>query len=654
MSLDEHLPPASEPATILIVDDEPFGRDMLAALLQPEGYQLRFAANGPQALAQAATYAPDLILLDVMMPGMDGFEVCRRLRADPLLREAPVMMLTALDDRVSRLRAIEAGADDFISKPFDRVELRARVRTIARLNRYRRLLAERAKFARAIELAPDGVLIVDSSEAIVLANPAMLRLLGAPEEARLHLATALTLVTADFDKARLTEEMARAEMAVGGAADAAVRAEQAQGLYTAAGADVDAWRVQALWAEAEIAAGNGQVVVEPLAAAYALVEKRADAAPVAAQLALQCARGYYVSYGDAETSIPWFDRAVQLAEALEDLPQLSSTLASYAGAFVLVGRPRMGLGLLRVSLELARELDDPVIQLKPLNNLVSFLATRDLHAAIPYAEEGLAVVRRLRDREWGLSLGGSVMHVYWTSGRWDEALELHAELGEGLELNSLLLVMKTYATLISACRGEPVERLASTPSVHGTRSDVMLDLFEAFLDAAAARATGDLSHAAELTRTAAIRWATLTGIDDDFSTFWLTGIDDALAVSDVAGAEELLALVTARPHGHITPYLRCQLARVRATINAAAGKHESVERDFVAAGKALRDFGAIYWLGRTLLEHAEWLTARGREIQAPALAAEAARIFEDLHATPWFERATAITSAQPILVDDHT
>ena len=91
-------------------------------------------------MAMAAEHTPDLILLDVMMPGMDGFEVCRSLRADPLLAEVPVVMVTALDDRDSRLQGIEAGADDFVSKPFDRVELRARVRTIARLNRYRQLL----------------------------------------------------------------------------------------------------------------------------------------------------------------------------------------------------------------------------------------------------------------------------------------------------------------------------------------------------------------------------------------------------------------------------------------------------------------------------------------------------------------------------------
>src|SRR5439155_21694615 len=121
----------------------------LEALLVMQGYQMLFASNGVEALAQAASTRPDLILLDVMMPGMDGVTVCRNLRADPLLAEVPVLLVTALDDRDSRLRGIEAGADDIISKPFDRIELRARVRTIVRLNRYGQLLAERMQRERA-------------------------------------------------------------------------------------------------------------------------------------------------------------------------------------------------------------------------------------------------------------------------------------------------------------------------------------------------------------------------------------------------------------------------------------------------------------------------------------------------------------------------
>ena len=140
-----------EQSRILLVDDDAGVRGVLKDLLLIEGYQVVAASDGPEALAKAANLVPDLILLDVMMPNMDGFEVCEKLRADPLLGDVPVIMLTALDDSESRLRGIEAGADDFVSKPFEYVELQARVRTILQLNRYRRLLEERMQREQAEE-----------------------------------------------------------------------------------------------------------------------------------------------------------------------------------------------------------------------------------------------------------------------------------------------------------------------------------------------------------------------------------------------------------------------------------------------------------------------------------------------------------------------
>ncbi|MDM8522254.1 response regulator [Desulfococcaceae bacterium HSG8] len=172
----------SEKHKILIVDDDSAIRDTLEALLFQEGYDLAFAENGSEALEKASELMPDLILLDVMMPDMDGFEVCRRLRADQHLAEVPVVILTALDDRDSRLEGIEAGADDFLNKPTDRTDLRLRVRNITKLNRYRHLLTERAKFKRLIELSPDGIMAVDYEGKINLANPAMMQLTGAEDD----------------------------------------------------------------------------------------------------------------------------------------------------------------------------------------------------------------------------------------------------------------------------------------------------------------------------------------------------------------------------------------------------------------------------------------------------------------------------------------
>jgi putative two-component system response regulator len=134
---------------VLIVDDEYIGRETLQSVLEGEGYQLEMAESGMQAIEKAKQLLPDVILLDVMMPGMTGFEVCQRIRSDPQIAEIPIIILTALDDRESLLNALKAGADDFISKPFDRYELRARLLGITRLNRYQKLLQERAKLREA-------------------------------------------------------------------------------------------------------------------------------------------------------------------------------------------------------------------------------------------------------------------------------------------------------------------------------------------------------------------------------------------------------------------------------------------------------------------------------------------------------------------------
>jgi signal transduction histidine kinase len=136
---------------ILIVDDDVTARETLTAMLEGEGYDLQLAKDGRQALEMLEQLQPDLILLDIMMPGMDGFEVCRRIRSAPPLAEVPILILTALDDRESLLRGIECGADDFLTKPADRRELVARVRTITRLNRYHTLREQRENIRHMAE-----------------------------------------------------------------------------------------------------------------------------------------------------------------------------------------------------------------------------------------------------------------------------------------------------------------------------------------------------------------------------------------------------------------------------------------------------------------------------------------------------------------------
>src|SRR6185437_15030143 len=120
-------------ARILVVDDIEANVRLLQAKLEAEYYEVLTAGDGPTALAMAAAEKPDIILLDVMMPGMDGFSVCRRLKDDAETRHIPVVLVTALDGRPDRVAGLEAGADEFLTKPIDDVMLFARVRSLTRL-----------------------------------------------------------------------------------------------------------------------------------------------------------------------------------------------------------------------------------------------------------------------------------------------------------------------------------------------------------------------------------------------------------------------------------------------------------------------------------------------------------------------------------------
>jgi adenylate cyclase len=143
---------------ILVVDDTPANVRLLEAVLGPRGYDILTAGSGSEALEVMAKNPPDLVLLDVVMPGMDGYEVCRRLRATAEGAVLPVVMVTASGNE-EKVRALEAGADDFIAKPFDHAELLARVRSLLRVKEYHDLVesqaAELAEWNRTLEARVD-------------------------------------------------------------------------------------------------------------------------------------------------------------------------------------------------------------------------------------------------------------------------------------------------------------------------------------------------------------------------------------------------------------------------------------------------------------------------------------------------------------------
>ncbi len=119
--------------SILVVDDEPDNFDVIETLLSEQNYQLHYAANGKNAIASLEAFLPDLILMDVMMPEMDGLEVCKRIKANPEWQIIPIIMVTALSSKSDLANCLNAGADDFVSKPINSVEMRARVHSMLRI-----------------------------------------------------------------------------------------------------------------------------------------------------------------------------------------------------------------------------------------------------------------------------------------------------------------------------------------------------------------------------------------------------------------------------------------------------------------------------------------------------------------------------------------
>ena len=209
-------------ARILVVDDVLPNLRLLEAKLRAEFYEVETAASGPDALAKAQAWAPDVILLDVMMPDMDGFEVCRRLKADPATAHLPVVMVTALTEQPERVRGLEAGADDFLSKPVDDAALFARLRALLRVKQVQDAWRQQAAIARQLGFEArmpldDG--LRQASAVLVAADPA-----EAATLARVLRAEGMTIEVAADPEAGRAALQARthdaALLCLGGAAEA--------------------------------------------------------------------------------------------------------------------------------------------------------------------------------------------------------------------------------------------------------------------------------------------------------------------------------------------------------------------------------------------------------------------------------------------------
>ena len=178
-------------SVILVVDDQVQNNELLEAFLAPQGYEIVKATSGQEALEKLSGNQVDLMLLDIMMPRMSGLEVLMKLRADEKTKEIPVVMVTALKETEDKVKALEAGCDDFISKPFDKVELLARVKSILKISYYLRQLDEKEKFKAVVDKISDGIAICSPDYLLKDSNAAILKYLNITEPLKVNLVETL-------------------------------------------------------------------------------------------------------------------------------------------------------------------------------------------------------------------------------------------------------------------------------------------------------------------------------------------------------------------------------------------------------------------------------------------------------------------------------
>jgi two-component system, OmpR family, alkaline phosphatase synthesis response regulator PhoP len=142
---------SDRPARILIAEDNPQGAELLDAYLADTGWEVATALDGEETLQKVRDWQPDLILLDIMMPKISGFEVCKRLKAEPATHEIAVLMITALDQTADVERAVEAGTDDFLTKPINQAELLRRIKALLASRREKGELEQALAYIAAVE-----------------------------------------------------------------------------------------------------------------------------------------------------------------------------------------------------------------------------------------------------------------------------------------------------------------------------------------------------------------------------------------------------------------------------------------------------------------------------------------------------------------------
>jgi class 3 adenylate cyclase/tetratricopeptide (TPR) repeat protein len=501
----------------------------------------------------------------------------------------------------------------------------------------------------AYRLAPDAddaAQIGDRARRMLIRAAERSASLAAAEEAQTYFQQAAELTGSALERAELTERTGQMAITLGRAEEAAARYEEAIRLFEDSGQTHQAARVQARLAEVEFTQGRLEEALERMRKAHAVLtgeEPDPDLALVAAQLG----RFLAVS-GRLEEAVPPLEEALELAEQLELADVYSQALSSRAIGLINRGRLQEAGALLRHALEVALEGGFTAAALRAYNNLGVVLESQDRFSeAGDIGHRSIALARRAGDRVRELGwLSGEIIDLV-AMGKWDEAMAQAAEVLAAPELPSLEWVAASLPdlmpVLINRGRLEQAREHLQAIRLQDTgnpETRVGYDLGRLRL----LRAEGDSAGALAIAQEALASVAKFELTHSVMKRVVVEAVEAALDLGDAEKAEELLGIVQGARPGQVTPFLRAHAARLAARLAALRDDADSVEPGFLAAEQGFRDLGTPFDLAVSLLEHAEWLVARGRADEAGGLLDEAREIFARLQATPWVERAELASS----------
>ena len=463
--------------------------------------------------------------------------------------------------------------------------------------------------------------------------------LGASEEAQRYFEQAADLADAPLNEARLRERAGESAFWASRLEQAQAQLGQALAICEAAGESHSAARVSARLGEAEWQAGKLERALKRMERAFeVLAAEEADAD--VAQLAAQLARLHFFD-GTLEDAAARAEVALELAESLW-LPEVLAEVLMTKGLIAdSRSRTEEALALLHHGVKLALEHDLLKTAGRGYGNLSALLVECDRYEeALVQARRGLEVAPRGVPKVFEAHLLSNLSEALAQTGRWQEALEAEAQMSTSTSgMNPFM-----QGPWIAIQRGRPDEarELALHP-ILGQPRDVQDRAYGAAMNATILRAEGRITDALAAGEEAL---AAASSIKANLTRASLEVLESAFALGDLERVEQLLESVEARRPGELRPSLRAQAARFRAKLAGARDADTAVEPGFKAAASIFREFGIVFWLAVTLLEHGEWLTAEGRTAEAEPLLAEARQIFERLEATPWLERVTAAAAEQ--------